>query len=73
MHCHESPHSKPELRDYNTTPTNIEKIPVHQITQTALASPGRLSRILRGKENVIVDALSTSHPSYSATRVIVHD
>ena len=24
---------KPELRDYNTTPTNIERIPIYQITQ----------------------------------------
>ena len=42
---------KPELRDYNTTPTNIEKIPIHQITQTPLASPGRLQEFREATKN----------------------
>ena len=42
---------KPEFRDYNTAPTNIEKIPVHQITQTAPASPGRLQEFREATKN----------------------
>ena len=36
---------KPEFKDYNDSLSNIEKIPVHQITQTAPASPERLQEI----------------------------
>ena len=36
---------KPELQDCNSSLSNIERIPVHQITQTALASPERLQEI----------------------------
>ena len=36
---------KPELQDCNNSLSNIEKIPVHQITQTAPASPERLQEI----------------------------
>ena len=32
----------PELQDYATILTNVEKIPVHYITQIAPASPERL-------------------------------
>ena len=33
---------KPEFKDYDDILSNIEKIPVHQITQTAPANPERL-------------------------------
>lgn len=36
---------KPELRDYNISPINIEKIPVHYIIQTAPASLLRLQEL----------------------------
>ena len=36
---------KPELQDCNTSLNNIERIPVHHITQIALASPERLQEI----------------------------
>ena len=42
---------KPEFRDYNTTPTNIEKIPKHQITQAAPASLGRLQEFREATKN----------------------
>ena len=34
-----------ELQDCNSSLSNIERIPVHQITQTAPASPERLQEI----------------------------
>ena len=36
---------KPELQDCYNSLSNIERIPVHQITQTAPASPERLQEI----------------------------
>ena len=42
---------KPEFRDYNTIPTNIKKIPIHQITQTAPARPGRLQEFREATKN----------------------
>ena len=42
---------KPELRDCNTSQTNIGKIPLHQITQTAPASPGRLQEFNEATKN----------------------
>ena len=42
---------KPEFRDYDTTPTNIKKIPVHQIIQMAPASPGRLQEFREATKN----------------------
>ena len=36
---------QPEPQDCNTSPNNIEKIPIHQITQIASASPERLQEI----------------------------
>ena len=36
---------KLELQDYNSSLSNIERIPVHQITQTGSASPERLQEI----------------------------
>ena len=36
---------KPELQDCNNSLSNMERIPVHQITQTAPASPERLQEI----------------------------
>ena len=39
------------VKRLNTTPTNIEKIAIHQITQTALASPGRLQEFREATNN----------------------
>ena len=36
---------KPEPKDCNNSLSNIERIPVHQITQTAPASPERLQEL----------------------------
>ena len=36
---------KSKFKDYNSSLSNIENIPVHQITQTAPASPERLQEL----------------------------
>ena len=42
---------KPELQDYNTKPTNIEKIPVHLLTKIAPASSLRLKELCEATKN----------------------
>lgn len=45
MHCQEWPSQTRVLKDYATSPTNIEEIPVHQMIQIARASTQRLQEI----------------------------
>ena len=42
---------KPELQDYNTKPTNIERIPVHLLTKIAPASSLRLKELREATKN----------------------
>ena len=41
---------KSDLKDYSNSLSNIEKIPVHQITQTAPASPERLQELCKATD-----------------------
>ena len=55
---------KPESQDYVTSLTNIEKIPVHHITQIALASPEGLQEICKA---------TSKDPALKLLAKIVHE
>ena len=55
---------KPELQDCNTSLNNIEKIPVHHITQIAPASPERLQEICEA---------TSKDPALSLLAKVVHE
>ena len=55
---------KPELQDCDTSLNNIEKIPVHHITQIAPASPERLQEICEA---------TSQDPAFKLLAKVVHE